>query len=293
MLPVLGERLMTPSETTILEEIHELKTALARVLGTADRPEGERFSTAALDEAAKFYHKMTIERGEWVPEKNLAQYLGTCSYRSGAFIRKEFAFTNWIKKSHSYLYNKQDLIALGHELKTRNINLKRYEEFVDDKAAFEKKAAKTLLAATSAEKNTSTGSTKARLAGTTNPAATTTPGSRKSKAKPFIFPKGVKNITTTDIPKPDPEIVRQHLAQLKAAFKTAKLTTYIDFYKGTHAMLKYIYHFEKYLEPGLKRRCQKWCEDFNYANHALELITGKREVCDGRSGYHRTLIHDG
>ena len=42
-------------------------------------------------------------------------------------------------------------------------------------------------------------------------------------------------------------------------------------------MLKYIYHFEKYLEPGLKNRCRKWCEDFNYANHALELITGKKE----------------
>ena len=28
---------------------------------------------------------------------------------------------------------------------------------------------------------------------------------------------------------------------------------------------------------GLKRRCQKWCEYFNYANRALELITGKKE----------------
>jgi len=42
-------------------------------------------------------------------------------------------------------------------------------------------------------------------------------------------------------------------------------------------MLKHVYFFQKYLEPGLKRRCQKWCEDFNYANHALELITGKKE----------------
>jgi len=33
----------------------------------------------------------------------------------------------------------------------------------------------------------------------------------------------------------------------------------------------------KYLEPGLKRRCVKWCDDFNYANRALELITGKKE----------------
>jgi hypothetical protein len=42
-------------------------------------------------------------------------------------------------------------------------------------------------------------------------------------------------------------------------------------------MVKHIYFFEKYLEPGLKRRCRKWCDDFNYANNALEMITGKKE----------------
>ena len=42
-------------------------------------------------------------------------------------------------------------------------------------------------------------------------------------------------------------------------------------------MTKFIYHFEKYLEPVLKRRCKKWCDDFNYANHSLEEVTKKKE----------------
>jgi len=62
-----------------------------------------------------------------------------------------------------------------------------------------------------------------------------------------------------------------------AEYKTAKLDAYIDIYKGTHSMLKFIYHFEKYLEPGLKKRCQKCCDNFNYANHALQLIIGKKQ----------------
>jgi hypothetical protein len=87
----------------------------------------------------------------------------------------------------------------------------------------------------------------------------------------------LKNITTSEIPKPDPELVRQDLARLKAEFKAAKFEAYIDIYKSTHAMLKSMYYYQKYLDPGLKRRCQKWCENFNYANDALHRITGKKE----------------
>jgi hypothetical protein len=80
-----------------LREIQELKILLAHVIGIADLPEGERFSIAALDEAAKFYHRMTIERGEWVPEAQLEKYLGPCPYSPGNLMRKTLAFTNWIK----------------------------------------------------------------------------------------------------------------------------------------------------------------------------------------------------
>lgn len=230
----------------ILREIQELKAILSIVIGTADRVGDDRFSTEALNQAAKLFSKMSIERGDWAGEKQLGDYLGSCPWNVGAFIRKEFAFTSWVKKGHEYRYSKKDLLALGQELKAHNIDLKRYQEFLDDKAAFDKKAG-----------------------------LKTTPAT--SKGKPYAFPKGVKNITTTDIPKPEPEVVRQDLAQLKQVFKEGKFEAYVDVYKGTHAMLKHIYMFQKYLEPGLKRRCQKWCEDFNYANHALELITGKKE----------------
>jgi len=237
---------MEQPDNTVLREIQELKAILAIVIGTADRVGDERFSTEALNEAAKLYKKMSIERGDWVSENLLEDYLGPCSWNAGAFIRKEFAFTSWVKKGHEYKYSKKDLLALGQELKAHNIDLKRYQEFLDDKTAFDKRA--TLKTA-----------------------------AEKPKSKPYIFPKGVKNITTSEIPNPDPEVVRQDLAQLKQVFQDAKFEAYVDIYKGTHAMMKHIYMFQKYLEPGLKRRCQKWCEDFNYANHALELIAGKKE----------------
>jgi hypothetical protein len=230
----------------ILRELQDLKAVLATVIGTADRVGEDRFSTEALNEAAKLFKKMSIERGDWVSEDDLPKYLGPCPWRAGEFIRKEFDFTSWVKKGHGYRYLKKDLEVLGQELKTHNINLERYKEFLDDKAAFDKKAAKQ-------------------------------PAAAIPKSKSYAFPKGVKNITTTEIPKPNPELVRQDLAQLKQAFKDGKYEAYIDIYKGTHAMLKHIYYFQKYLEPGLKRRCQKWCEYFNYANRALELITGKKE----------------
>jgi hypothetical protein len=237
---------MEQHDGPIFKEIQELKAILAIVIGTADRVGVDRLSTEALEQAAKLFQKMSIERGDWVDEDDLPKFLGPCPWNAGAFIRKEFAFTSWVKKGHEYRYSKKDLLALGQELKTHNIDLKRYQEFLDDKAAFDKKAA-----------------------------LQSTPAAPKGKS--YSFPKGMKNITTSEIPKPDPEVVRQDLAQLKQAFKEGKFEAYIDIYNGTHAMLKHIYMFQKYLEPGLKRRCQKWCEDFNYANHALELITGKKE----------------
>ena len=173
---------MNQSDTNILREILELKSILARLIGTADRPEAERFSTAALDEAAKFYHQMTIERGEWAPEAQLEKYLGPCPYSPGNLMRKALAFTNWIKRRHTYLYAKQDLIALGQELKARNINLKRYQEFLADKAAFDKKAAQKSAAAA----RTATATAKP-------PTPIRTTNRRQSNEIPFNLPKGVKN----------------------------------------------------------------------------------------------------
>lgn len=233
----------------ILAELHYLRLLLARVVGTADQPADKQFSEDAIAKAAKAYTKMTIERGDWLKEDQLPKYLGPCPhYQAGAFIRKEFAFTHFIKKGYDYLFYKKDIEALGQELKAKNIHLKRYKEYLDDKAAFDKKVAEV-----------------------------TTPAKKGTRQKRYQIPEGLRNITTSDIPKPDPDLIRQDLSNLMAEYKTAKFEAYIDIYKGTHAMLKFMYHFEKYLEPGLKRRCRKWCDNFNYANRALQLITGKKQ----------------
>ena len=234
-------------EEKIYTELKELRLLLAKIIGTSDQARENQFSQEAVEKAAKAYQKMTIERGDWITEKELPKYLGPCSWRAGKFIREAFAFNHIIKKGREYLYFKKDIEALGQELKAKNIYLNRYEEFLSDKAKFDKKVA----------------------------AASASP--KKSKDKRYQMPPGIKNIITSDIPKPDADLVRKDLANLKAEFISVKYDAYIDVYKGTHAMLKFMYHFEKYLEPGLKKRCQKWCENFNYANHTLELITGKKQ----------------
>ncbi len=239
---------MHNDNSAILKELKELKELFSKLIGTADQSVENRFSEEALNKAAKDFLKMSIERGEWVKDDDVHKYIKPAPWNPGAFLRKEFAFANWSKRGHEYLYSKKDLIALGLELAKRNIDLNRYKEFLEDKAAFDKRMAAIDI--------------------TQKP---------KSIGKPYKIPKGLKNITTSEIPKPDPELARQDIIRLKQEFKAGKFESYIDSYKGTHAMLKRIYYFEKYLEPGLKRSCRKWCEDFNYANEALKLITGKME----------------
>lgn len=95
--------------------------------------------------------------------------------------------------------------------------------------------------------------------------------------RPYNLPDDLKDITTSSAPLPDVELVKKDLERLKEEFFQHKMANYIDIYKDNHAMLKFIYHFEKYLEPGLKKRCTRWCDNFNYANHALELITKKKD----------------
>jgi hypothetical protein len=235
-------------EKEILKELQEIKSLFARLIGSADQSVENRFSEEALNRAAKDFLKMSIERGDWVDDDKINKYIKSAPWRAGDFIRKEFAFANWFRRGNAYLYSKKDLIALNQELVKRNVDLGRYQEFLADKAAFDRKQAN----ADPSQK-------------------------KKSKVKHFRIPAGLKNITTSEIPKPDPEVVRQDLARLKQEFKTGKFEAYVDIYKGTHAMFKHIYIFQKYLEPGFKRRCQKWCEDFNYANKALKEITGKME----------------
>ena len=125
-------------EKEILSEIKQLKAAISKLIGTADLPAKEQFSTAALDKAAKQFQKLSIERSEWVEEYNIDKYIKNARYRAGAFIRQEFGFSNYFKRGQTYYYNKKDLMALAKELKARNVDLGRYMEYIEDQAKFKK-----------------------------------------------------------------------------------------------------------------------------------------------------------
>jgi len=229
----------------ILSELKELKFILAQLVGTADQPAQDQFSKDALSKASKLFTKMAAQRGEWVKEDELGKYI-KADWRAGSFIRSEFGFNACIKDGHYYLYNKKALQKLGQELKDRNIDLERYMEYKRSESEFQKKLAAN---------------------------------KKSSKGKgPYELPSDLKNITTSPPPMPDVDLVKKDLEQLKADFFQHKMAEYVDIYRGNHAMMKFIYHFEKYIDPQIKRRCKKWCEDFNYANHALELITKKKET---------------
>ncbi len=97
-------------ENKLLSEIKELKAILAQLVGTADLPSKERFSKEALAKAAKEFQNLSIERGEWVKDYDISKHIRNAGYRAGAFIRTEFAFTNYFKKGQVYYYNKKDLV---------------------------------------------------------------------------------------------------------------------------------------------------------------------------------------
>lgn len=234
-------------QKNILTEIQELKRVITLLIGVSDLPFEEQFSKPALDKAAKQFQKLNIERGDWVSESDFNKYIKKASYGSGKFIITQFKFTNYFKKGNTHYFNKLSLIELANALKERNIDFERYRELVEDQTKFKKSL-------TSAAEN------------------------KKGKRKSFEIEDNLKDITTSPIPPPPAETIRQDLIRLKEDFFKLKFSDYIDIYKNNHAMLKFMYHFEKYLEQGLKKRCKKWCEDFNYANNALEQITNKIEI---------------
>lgn len=236
-------------QNELLAEIRLLKAAISTLIGNSDLPAKERFSKEALARAAKEFKKLSIERGEWLTDSNISKIIRNAHYGSAAFIIKEFGFTNYFKRGHTLYLNKKDLIELSKELKKRNIDLGRYMEYRADQEKF-KKYLET------ADQNK---------------------GGRKKK-KPFEINSDIRDVTTSPAKPPAPELIREDIARLKDEFFASKLSEYIDIYGGNHAMLKTNYFYEKYLEPGLKRKCKKWCDDFNYANHALLLFTNKKEI---------------
>ena len=235
-------------QNEILAEIKELRTALTLVLGVSELPPNQQFLKEALNKAAQEFKKLNIERGLWVADHSVGKYIKNAGYRAGSFIRQEFGFSNYFKRGQTYYYSKKDLISLGKELKERNVDLGRYMEFIEDQAKFKKYLSDA-------------GHNKGKL-----------------KNKSYKLPVEVNNVTTSPPPLPLADLIREDLKRLKEEFFKYKLSDYVDIYRESHVMMKFVYHFDKYFEPGLERRYKKWCEDFNYANHAIEEVTKKKET---------------
>lgn len=227
-------------ETKILSEIQDIRMLLAKILGTEELPKERQFSMEAIEKIAAVFKKLSIERGEWIAEEDISKIIRKAPYRSGSFIIEQFGFSNYFKWGRTLYFNRKDLMALNTELKARNINLRRYMELINDQEKFNKlvKSAK-------------------RQAG-------------KKNQKHFRIPDWLRDIDTRSYSPPSEEIIMNHIVSLKNEFEKSNYTEYIDIYHDDYAMFKFLYHFDRYLNPELKRRCKNWCDEFNYANHALK-----------------------
>jgi hypothetical protein len=232
----------------IMQELTAIKLILAKLIGTSDQPAKERFSQDALDNAARQFQKLAIERGEWIEESDISKFIKGAPYKAGVFIRTEFGFANCFKRGRSYYYSKEDLIALAKELKDRNVELRRYMEYRADEEKFRK-------------------------------SLQTVPVGKlgKRRKRNFNVSFDIQDIVESSPKAPPAEVIKADLERLKQEFFEYKLSDYVDIYSGNHAMMKHVYYFEKYIKPETKKRCRKWCESFNYANHAFKLVTNKTE----------------
>lgn len=238
--------------TQILNELKEIRKLLSILVGSQDMPKEQQFSIEALDRAANEFKKMMIERGEWVSEDDIHKIIRKAHYYSGRFIIEHFGFNHYFKSGRATYFNRKSLIALNMELKSRNINLERYMELLRDKEKFQQ------LIETTKQKG--------------------------KKRKRFHIPDGLKDIDTTPYPPPPEEIILNHIESLKEEFQRFKLYEYVDVYDDNHAMFKHLYYLDKYLDPVVKKRSLKWCEDFNYANYALKEVKKPWEVPKNRLG---------
>lgn len=226
-------------------ELQDIKSILTQILGTPDLKPEEQFSQEVLEKAAKLFLKFRTERGEWIEEDHLSKIFKGCHWTTGKFLREHFKFNDYYKQGRKYFYNRKTAQRLADELKSRNVDLNRYIEFVESEAAFRKSMADNKA--------------------------------RKKGKRPYLLPDDSRDVQPTDPPKPDVQIVKDDLKRLKEEFFQFKMEEYIDIYRDNHAMTKFEYHYEKYLNPTMKSMCRKWCDSFNYANHALELLTKKKE----------------
>lgn len=231
----------------ILAELKELRVIVSKLIGSSDLPEEEQFSIEKINRAAKEFRKLFISREDWVSESDLYKYLKGTHYGAGKFIRKEFGFSNYFVQGNTHYYNRTDILNLAKALKERNVSLGKYIELRTSQDSFKK-----YLAAAAINKKAS------------------------KKKFPYNLPDDLENITASESPKPSIELIETDLRNLEAEFFEYKLADYIDIFKNSYAMVKFEYSFSKYYPSEVKQRSKKWCERYNYANHALVLLNQKR-----------------
>jgi hypothetical protein len=230
-------------EDKILSELRQVKKLLTVLLGTEDQPTKEKFSRAAITKAASEFKKMQAERGEWVENSEVSKIIKHAPYYPAKILIEEFKFKNYFKRGSTYYLKRKDLIDLNKELKKRNINLETYSNLLQDREKFQK-----------------------YIDNISQP-------ERSKKRIRFKIPEGLENIFTKPYSPPNEELVRKEIQSLCEEYKKYNLSEYVDlYYKNTYAVFKYIYHWDRYLDPEVKKHCKGWCEKFNYANEALKRI---------------------
>lgn len=240
---VLVQNKNTVMENQILEELKKLNLVLSKVIGSSELPEASRFSKKAIDKAAKEFQKLAIQRGEWVKNEHISKYIKNAPYYSAKFIVEDLKFKNYFKRGNEYYLNKEDLIKLGKELKERDVNLKRYLELKSDQQKFNQYLEKVL----------------------------------KNPSKiPYKLPADIKDVTTSNPPRPLVSQIRDHIKQLKKEFEEREYGKYIDIYRDSYAMFKDFYRYRSYLDKDLYRGLSKWKDDFNLANSLVHEFGRKR-----------------
>ena len=230
-------------EDKILVELKQLRRLFTVLLGTEDQSAKEKFSRAAITKAASEFKKMQAARGEWISSGDVDKVIKHAPYNPAKILIEEFQFKNYFKRGSTYYFKKKDLIDLNKELKKRNINLGTYSELLLDREKFLKYID-----------------------------SITQPDGNKKRRR-YKIPEGLENIFSEPYSPPNEELVRNEINTLLEEHERFNMSEYVDlYYKKTHASFKYIYYFDKYLDPQVKKHCKQWCEKYNYANEALKRI---------------------
>jgi hypothetical protein len=230
-------------EEKILSELKQIKRLLSQLVGTSDLPADQRFSKDAISKAANELQKLSIERGEWIPDDQIDKIIRTSQYRPGKFLIEKLGFTNYFKRGREFYFNKKDLIALNKDLKERKIHLDKYSSLVYDREKFDNLVKGINL-----------------------------PNGTKTK-KHYKIPEGLRDITLKPYSAETEELAKSEIKALLEEYEKFDLSEYIELYFGrTQAYFMYTYSFERYIKPELRKYCKDWEFKFNYANSALKLI---------------------